>query len=244
MKRDSPWIEGRRQKYGLSHELPPSEVWLYDVRHRPYYDRDAWITLTGGPGDGKSTLARNVARRLDPTFENDPYPGRYAFTIDELVQTVTELPRGNELEKGECRVVIWDELTEGGLGREAMTKQNRAMLKFTTVSRERNAIVIANALSFPKMDSALRSRTTDWLHIPRRGLVKAHVPRHYTYVDRVDWMDVFLRPFKKDDSQGFKDYEVEKYNRAVRVQAENGLVSGKSAITFEGGYVPPGLGDG
>lgn len=221
MLRESDWIRSRRRMYDLEPEVSRSRVWLEDVRHRPYRDLDAWITISAIPGLGKSTLARNIAKRLDPTFTGDPYPGRYAFTIQELIEIVTDLPRGNELEKGECRVVIWDELTEGGLSREAMTKQNREMLKFTTVSRERNAIVIANTVNFFGMDKGLRLRTTDWLDIDRRGSVKGHIPRHYRYSDRVDYIDIFNANFEKDDSQGFKDYELLKHQKAVRATRDN-----------------------
>lgn len=224
------WIERQRRFHDLPLEWTPYQVWEHDLKMRPAMDFDTLCLVTGSVRKGKSTCAQKVAKRVDPTFETE-WRNRIAFGWGELCDIILEFPRGEELEPGEVRVAIWDEIIEGGMSREAMTKDNREMQKFFTVSGERNACVFALAPHINNFDSSIRdSRATDWCVIPRRGIVKGHVRKDGgDYPGRKkSWDDIFLKRFTKDSSPQFKAYEHFKADASRRKFGADGSTGGTS----------------
>lgn len=159
------WVAKTRKRLQLPMETNEIEVWNADVRNRWREDRDALILGTGDRRSGKSTTARKLARRQDPTFN---IQDRVWFDIVDVIAAAEEMEPG--------QAIIWDEMIEGGMGREAMTRLNRDMTKFFTISGEKKLIVYCLIPHIDVADSILRNfYATDWVLKESRPFGKLHV---------------------------------------------------------------------
>lgn len=121
-------------------------------------DYDCFLVISGREGYGKSTLAAQIAKYLDPTYNLD----RCTFTAEQFEAAV--------LSAKKYQAVVFDE-TMGYLGsRGAMSKFNRRLIKIMSEMRSRNLIVILCIPSFFELDKyPAMHRSTGLIHVPRRG---------------------------------------------------------------------------
>lgn len=228
---ESKWIRNAKRRLELPGSVSPFETWCHDIKSRPSDDRDAQILVSGDVRKGKSTFAYKVARHLDPTFDHE----RMVFDISTFREIADELPNGDELPPGEVRCLVWDEMVEGGMSREAMTKQNREMQKFFVVCGERNLIGFQLAPHIDVFDSYLRHyRATDWIMIPNRGHAKGHV--RSTGGDyagkKKHWEDVWLKRFTKEDGPDFHAYKARKQDMVRNIGDSPGRSESGTARDF------------
>lgn len=100
-------------------------------------DFDGWIIVDGEiEGSGKSVLAQQVGRCLDPTLNLD----RIVFSPDQFSSAVMKAnPR-------EC--IIWDEAGEGTSSTSVMSKLNRTLKVMAEKIRQKNLFIILVRPSF------------------------------------------------------------------------------------------------
>lgn len=104
-------------------------------------DYDCFIVVSGREGYGKSTLAGQIAKYLDPSYNLD----RCCFTADQFENAVYSA--------GQYQAIVFDE-TMGYLGsRGAMSKFNKKLIKIFSEMRSRNLIIILCITSFFELDT-------------------------------------------------------------------------------------------
>lgn len=218
------WTNQRIQQLNLPSDSSPFQAWIADVRHRVNVaDYDAVMAVTGARGNGKSTTARKLARALDPSFDIER---QVCFSFQEFQATADSLDRG--------QAIVWDEVIEGGMARAAMTKGNRDMEKFFTISRDRNLISFVCAPHIDIFDSTLRKHYfTDWLLKEKRSQVKIHtqgVGGDYPGKIR-PWVDLCYVGTTKDADEDLAVYQ------AKKDAARRAIMEGQET-TSSGGGVP------
>jgi len=104
------------------------------------HDWDGFIVIDGQEGTGKTTLALQIAKYLDPTFNID----RCVFTITQFLNATENADKG--------QAIVFDE-TMGYLGsRGSMSKFNRILLKVFSEMRSKNLFIILCIPSFFELD--------------------------------------------------------------------------------------------
>ncbi len=105
-------------------------------------DRDWVLCIDGEEGSGKSVLAQQVARYLDPNFTIK----NIVFTSDEFLKIIKD----PKTKKGTC--VVLDEAFSAANSRSSLTEVNRAMIGVATEMRQKNLFVIFCIPSFFDLD--------------------------------------------------------------------------------------------
>jgi hypothetical protein len=127
-------------------------------------DRDVWLPIWGQPGDGKSTLAWNLGRAVDSTFTQE----RMLFSGKLFVHEARR-------PKMRGKAVVWDEVTEGGLGIRATSDENVIVLKHMVTSRKFNRFQM---LCVPWLEVltgiAREKRATEAAFILERGVARIY----------------------------------------------------------------------
>jgi len=116
-------------------------------------DRDKVIALDGREGSGKSVLAQQLAKELDPNFDVT----KIAFNSDEFMKMVKSTDR----KKGDC--IILDEAFLAANSRSSMSLINRAMVGLATEMRQLNLFIIIVLPSFFDLDKYFALWRTDIL---------------------------------------------------------------------------------
>lgn len=116
---------------------------LDKVKHRVLTkDRD-WIAVVDGEeGVGKSVLAQQIARYLDPDF-----------TIDKIVfnsQDFLKIIKDPATKKGSC--IVLDEAFNAANNRASLSEVNRSMIGVATEMRQKNLFVLFVIPSFFDLD--------------------------------------------------------------------------------------------
>lgn len=138
--------------------------WITWVHQQLRTNRDVVVLITGRPGDGKSHFANYLAHRVDKRFRVDV--GTF-FSGKTLIAGSERAKRGS--------AVVWDEIVEGGLSIEAMTSENRDVLKHLITGRSLNLLTIACAPKLKLFQGFTKEdRAHWWIHIPRRGVAVFH----------------------------------------------------------------------
>ena len=103
-------------------------------------DRDFVIVVDGEEGSGKSVLAQQIAKELDPKFiiEN------VTFNADQFIDRLKKAP------KHSC--IIIDEAFSSANSRSALTEVNKSLIGVATEMRQRNLFVIIVIPSFFDLD--------------------------------------------------------------------------------------------
>lgn len=114
------WIDDRLKK-NLDDKVIPS-------LHKK--DKDYVICIDGGEGTGKSTLAFQLGKYVDPTLDLS----RIVFTPEDFRQAVFKA------KKGQC--IIYDEAFTGFSSRSALSGINRALVSLAMQFRQKNLFVI------------------------------------------------------------------------------------------------------
>jgi ABC-type dipeptide/oligopeptide/nickel transport system ATPase component len=103
-------------------------------------DRDFVLVIDGEEGSGKSVLAMQIAKALDPNFNID----NIVFTSDQFLELIKKTP------KYSC--VLLDEAFSAASSRAALTEVNRSMVGVATEMRQRNLYIIIVLPSFFDLD--------------------------------------------------------------------------------------------
>lgn len=132
-------------------------VWLAEARALPKRDLDNLLLFTGAEGAGKSTIAYQVLKALDPSFSLK----RVAFSVQDFIRLSASVPRG---------AAYWgDEMLLNK--RKSMTRDNIALLDHLQVCRGLNHHM---AICFPHdmlLDEAVLNHRVRWnVHVPVRGI--------------------------------------------------------------------------
>jgi len=137
--------------------------WVTYIRGRLRQSWDAWILVTGAPGVGKSMTANFLAHKIDE-----------AFTLDRTFWSGRSLIWGSEIAPP-FSALVWDEIIDGGLSSEAITRENRQTLKHLITGRSYNLATIVCAPKLRLFQSFLKEdRAEWWIHIPARGVATFH----------------------------------------------------------------------
>jgi hypothetical protein len=129
-------INGIRIDRVVANQIPHMQEQVYKK------DRDKHILVDGREGTGKSKLARQLAKALDPTF-----------TIDRIAYNATEfmiMVKSPERKKGQA--IILDEAYMAINSRAAMSDINRAMVGLATEMRQLNLFIIIVLPTFFDLD--------------------------------------------------------------------------------------------
>jgi energy-coupling factor transporter ATP-binding protein EcfA2 len=143
----------------VKHRYREIETWLEECRATVRADDDNVVLFTGATGAGKSTIAVQVMRALDPTFN----VSRIWFTIPTFLRGVRAVPKY-------CAAL----LDEAPLNkRKAMFRDTIRLVDDFQISRGRNHHV---GLCFPYddlLDDAIKDYRVRWnIHVPRRGIMQ------------------------------------------------------------------------
>lgn len=105
-------------------------------------DRDFVAVYDGEEGVGKSVLAQQHAKILDPNFTLD----NIVFTAETFIQKIKD----PETKKGAC--IILDEAFNSANSRASLTEINRSMVGLATEMRQKNLFVLMVLPSFFDLD--------------------------------------------------------------------------------------------
>lgn len=105
-------------------------------------DRDFVLVIDGEEGSGKSVLAMQIAKYLDPAFNLD----RIVFNSDDFLKTI----KNPNTKKGSA--IVLDEAFAAANSRASLTEVNRAMIGVATEMRQKNLFVIFCIPSFFDLD--------------------------------------------------------------------------------------------
>lgn len=121
-------------------------------------DMDYVLVVTGRERIGKSTLALQIAKMMDPKFQVD----QMVFDIPQLYNKVYQLEKG--------QAVVIDEGATSFFSRESMRDDNIEGVKLLTVMGERNLFVILCVPSFFIIDKYIREhRVSALIKVVARG---------------------------------------------------------------------------
>lgn len=126
-------------------------------------DRDVVAPISGGTGEGKSTLAIQLAFRIKPNFNLD----NVIFSRQEFIDKVNNSKKGD--------VLIIDEGSNIAFKRDFMHKEQKDIMKLFDMCRDKNLCILINVPHFWSLDNhLLRSgKIKLWFHIIKRGI--AHI---------------------------------------------------------------------
>lgn len=105
-------------------------------------DRDKHLLVDGREGSGKSMLAMQLAKAMDPNFNID----KIAFNADQFEKLVKDPKR----KKGDC--ILLDEAFSSASARSSLSHINKAMITVATEMRQLNLFVIIVLPSFFDLD--------------------------------------------------------------------------------------------
>lgn len=117
-------------------------------------DWDFLLIIDGLVGSGKSVLAMQIAKYLDPKFTIE----QIVFSSWEFRRKLIEIPKGS--------VLIFDEAILGLNNRDAMMFLQRELIKLLTMARQRNLFIILVIPTFFDLDRTIPlSRARALLHV-------------------------------------------------------------------------------
>jgi len=105
-------------------------------------DRDWVAVVDGEEGVGKSVLAQQIAKYLDPDFNLD----KVVFTADEFLKIIKD----PTTKKGAC--IVLDEAFSAANSRSSLTEVNRSMIGVATEMRQKNLFILMVLPSFFDLD--------------------------------------------------------------------------------------------
>lgn len=103
-------------------------------------DRDYVMVIDGEEGSGKSVLAMQIAKRLDPSFNLKDI----VFHSEPFIDRIKKCP------KFSC--ILLDEAFNASNARASLTEVNRAMIAVASEMRQRNLFIIMVIPSFFDLD--------------------------------------------------------------------------------------------
>ncbi len=158
------------------------DSWIADLRRPANEDVDRVVLLTGLERTGKSNTALWLARKLDPVFPVD----NIVFSARELKALGEKSPPGT--------VIVLDEAIKGAFSRDAMTEDNKELVRYLVVCGERRLVLIINFPNIKWVDSYITDHRYHWWGLmKRRGVLRLHGRRPSDYrgakVSRPQWAE-------------------------------------------------------
>lgn len=142
-------------------------------------DRDFVAVYDGEEGVGKSVLAMQHAKILDPNFNIS----KVVFTSDDFIRIIKD----PKTKKGSC--IVLDEAFNAANSRAALTEVNRSMIGLATEMRQRNLFVLMVLPSFFDLDRYFALwRCRALFHV----YFTPEEDRHYIVFDKVSKKDLYL----------------------------------------------------
>lgn len=136
-------------------------------------DRDHFIVISGKEGEGKSTIAIQLACVLDPSF----CLSRICYEMADFLRMLRVAKKG--------QVFILDEGNMFLFNRESYSDDNRFMVKLFALMRQLNLIIIINLPNFFTLDSYVRDHRADMLiNCHTRGKYVAYVGKGIKVVSK------------------------------------------------------------
>jgi len=190
--------------------------WIGEWRLRLADDWDVMIVIDGERGSGKSALAQEIGRRMDPRFSVD----QVALSAREMLRLYGTLRRG--------QVAVYDESALGLLSRGFMSEEAIALVQAALIGRK---LGIVSVLAIPDLmildvafrESILKYRlTVERREEGERGTAWVHVrhfsPRYTRSDHRGLYLDREWNPLRWDDPRGSPDWTryVVRAERAAR----------------------------
>lgn len=121
-------------------------------------DKDCVIAIDGNEGAGKSTLALQIGKRIDPSLDLS----RVVFSADEFKQAIFKA------KKGQC--IIYDEAFTGLSSRSSLSGINRYLVSLMMQMRQKNLMVIIVLPTFFLLDKYVAIwRTRALIHVYESG---------------------------------------------------------------------------
>ena len=122
---------------------PIVEKELLKVKHRVLTkDRDWVVVYDGEEGVGKSVLAMQHAKVLDPNFDLD----HVVFTADDFIRVIKD----PKTKRGTA--IVLDEAFSSANSRASLTEVNKSMIAVATEMRQKNLFVLMVLPSFFDLD--------------------------------------------------------------------------------------------
>ena len=154
-------IEDPNYEKPISFYLDPRVKRLLDNKVKPCLlkdDKDYFIAIDGMEGGGKSTLAFQVGKYVDPTLDLS----RVVFDAEAFKQAIFKA------KKGQC--VIFDEAFTGLSSRSSLSGINRALISLAMQMRQKNLFVIIVLPTFFLLDKYVALwRTRALFHVYESG---------------------------------------------------------------------------
>lgn len=132
-------------------ELKERELWVAPIMKEQLdkvkkrvltKDRDWVMVIDGEEGSGKSVLAQQVAKYLDPNFKIE----NIVFNSDDFIKII----KNPNTKQGTC--IVLDEAFASANSRASLTEVNRSMIGVATEMRQKNLFVIFCIPSFFDLD--------------------------------------------------------------------------------------------
>lgn len=118
---------------GLEKPLYVNETYLHNItimRSMVYHDRDMVLLIAGRTGTGKSVLAMQTCKLLDPTFDIS----RIVYKGQDLINLANSLPKYS--------AIMLDESRESLSTEKAFDERSKKMLDYLNEVRHRNLYIV------------------------------------------------------------------------------------------------------
>ena len=126
-------------------------------------DEDCVIAIDGGEGTGKSTLAFQIGKVLDPTLNLK----RVVFNAETFREAILKA------KKGQC--IIFDEAFTGFSSRASLSGVNRTLVSLMMQMRQKNLLVLVVLPTFFLLDKYVAMFRTNFLiHVYKNKGVKGY----------------------------------------------------------------------
>lgn len=154
-------IHNFEKSKGKFYMSPILRAELKKIRHLVIHkDRD-WVGVTDGDeGSGKSVLAMQICKELDPTFNVD----RIVYNADDFTDKIKKAKKG--------QAILMDEGYAAANARASLSEVNRALVALATEMRQKNLFVMICIPSFFDLDKYFaihRSRALFHVYFNSKG---------------------------------------------------------------------------
>ena len=167
----------------LKHNLDTKVIPMLTLK-----DKDCILALDGREGAGKSTLALQIGKYVDPTLDLS----RVVFNAEEFRQAIFKA------KKGQC--IIFDEAFTGLSSRAALSGINRTLISLMMQMRQKNLFVIIVLPTFFLLDKYVALfRARALIHVYENKGVRGYFRLYNSKLKKL--LYIFG---KKDYSYGFK----------------------------------------
>lgn len=123
---------------------------------------DYIIVISGGTGEGKSTLGIQLAKSVQRLYFRRFYFDNIVYNLRDLIEKISTSPPGT--------VIIIDEAVDLLFRRDAITSESKTLVKLLDKCRYKRLILIFILPNIWSLDKHVRdSRVRMWMWVPKRG---------------------------------------------------------------------------